>query len=963
MSFICLNCNSLVGHDKRIALNFFLRKHKPSFMLLSETKLSPRHNMKFDGYSMIRTDQGNNNLGTAILIKDTFNHKEVHFGELNGTEYTAISINLGMSENLLVVSLYNRCTGVDLTPNLNTLANEANKYTYAVLGGDFNANHASWSNCNVNTNGKALHTWLTENINHELCMIAPNSPTRPSSGSTIDFFLISSRLVCTLPQLTNFTICTLPADSDHYAVQLNISSLSTRDVLTIAAPTFDSLKGVNWQNFRNSLSDKLNNEIPPADRDLSPDEIDHYVELFNTHTEATIKEFSKKVPAKEHKYGVLPTALRELFRHRRRLRKALKRCFNRTLNTTNPEYRSIIAQLKCTSTMIRTQTRNHMEEEFRKKLRAMQPGPDVFKHINNLCNRKPKPPATIQKDSVCLSDPQEKCDALAEHFQNSFKDNSALSDPNFVQDVNNSIDDFISETVEETCTTFNSGNLASNPENHTNFTSTTHISAIILSLKGKKSSGPDGIPNRVIKNFPSTALLFLTIIFNHCINKGYFPAPFKKAKIVPVPKKKNASNINDFRPISLISNVGKVFEKILLQLFEFHCSDNRLVQDNQFGFKKGHSTLHPLLILHTDAITALNKKECIVGCFLDVEKAFDSVWKNGLIRKMIQASFPNFLIKIMHSFLSNREFFVTLQKKVSDPKEILAGVPQGSILGPYLFNFFTHDIPTNEVRTKTLLYADDSLTYAASPSPVLAAKRVESHVAKLHDFYSKWGIKINANKSQLLCIRPTIRSKNAKGLEITINGHKIGLSKTVKYLGINFNEQLKFNFHARKVKSNTLAAYHSLSPILRKENALSEDTKLLIYKQLIRSCIGYNFSIWHTITPAVMSELEILERKVLRACTGLYRRVGGKYYHNETVYEQANIPLLRDFLFQGLVKQMGNIATHSNSLVSQLPNEFSRANLERLSPLLAVEAEHKNIYMDDQERLTFYDQKGSYVRG
>lgn len=112
-----------------------------------------------------------------------------------------------------------------------------------------------------------------------------------------------------------------------------------------------------------------------------------------------------------------------------------------------------------------------------------------------------------------------------------------------------------------------------------------------------------------------------------------------------------------------------------------------------------------------------------------------------------------------------------------------------------------------------------------------------------------------------------------------------------------------------------------------------------------------------------MVELETLERKILRACTGLYRRVGGKFYPNVTLYEQANIPQLREFLFQGMVKQMGNIPAHSNPLVSQLPNEFSRLNLERLSPLLVTEANHRNIYLDDHEQLTFYDQKGSYVRG
>jgi len=964
LKMVALNCCSLVKIDKRIALNFFLKRHKPSCVLLSETHLLPRHRVIFDGYNLIRTDKDNGTLGTAILLRNDFKYEQVQIPNLRRMELTAISISLEDDENLLVMSIYNKClaSSADVRHSLNTLTRTSESYTYTIMGGDFNARHSSWSNCGINQAGIEIHSWLNTNVTHDFAFIAPSTPTRPCSGSTIDFFLVSSHLLDQAPNTSDISCLTFPAESDHLAVILKLQLQSPLGILTVAAPTFDTLKGINWESFRDDLTEKLSSLLPPADRNLSTSEIDQFTETFNTVVEDTVKEFTRKVPIKNLKFGNLPLHIRELFRHRRRLRKALSRVFNRTLNSSNAEYRSIHSQIKCISTLISQQTNAFLDLEFRKKLQSLAPGPDIFHQINILCNRKPKPPATINVDNTSLRDPQQKCDALAEHFQNCFQDFSSLSNPNFVSQVNDTVESFITEEMDD-LTSFSTQNLSSNPVDLERFTSVNQVAATILSLKGKKSSGPDGIPNRVIKNFPQIAMLFLTILFNNCICKAYFPKAFKTAKVVPVPKRKNAVNINDFRPISLVSNVGKVLERILRLIFEEHCLDNGIIQNFQYGFKRGHSILHPLLKFHSDSVRALNKKECVVGCLLDVEKAFDSVWKKGLIYKMILAGFPSFLCKIIHNFLSDREFFTTLQIKNSTRRSINAGVPQGSVLGPTLYSFFTHDIPVNDTRTQTLLYADDTLTFAISLSPKIAARKVEAHVAKLHEFYTKWGIKINANKSQLFCLRTSNRSQRAKNLEINVSGHRVPLSPSFKYLGVHFNRCLKFNFHARKVKQTALGAYHALAPLLRKRDALSTNSKLLLYKQLIRACLITVFPVWCSISPGVMRELEVFERKILRACTGMYRRSNGKHFSNKTLYEASNIIPLRDFLFGMLERHMIKIVDHPNPTIAALPAAVVREDPHFISPLFAVEDTLKFIFYDECDNLKFYNKTEGYHRG
>ena len=150
-------------------------------------------------------------------------------------------------------------------------------------------------------------------------------------------------------------------------------------------------------------------------------------------------------------------------------------------------------------------------------------------------------------------------------------------------------------------------------------------------------------------------------------------------------------------------------------------------------------------------------------------------------------------------------------------------------------------------------------------------------------------------------------------------------------------------------KKTALAAYHSLVCILWKQNGLSTETKSLLYKQLIRACMTYSFPIWHAISPPVMRELEMTERKVLRTCTGLHRRPGGRYYRNEALYNVSNTPQLRDFMFESLVKQMATISTHTNPIVAQIPHAFDREILRYLSPLLGIEEAHRDIYFDTHD--------------
>lgn len=137
----------------------------------------------------------------------------------------------------------------------------------------------------------------------------------------------------------------------------------------------------------------------------------------------------------------------------------------------------------------------------------------------------------------------------------------------------------------------------------------------------------------------------------------YFPDKWKKAKVISIPKKdKDRSKPNSYRPISLLPNIGKVYERIINDIIVQFCHENKIIPDTQFGFPRFHSTIHAINKLFSDINWALNSGKCVGACLVDLEKAFDTVWFEGLIFKLTQKNFPIFLIKLIWNMTINRSF-------------------------------------------------------------------------------------------------------------------------------------------------------------------------------------------------------------------------------------------------------------------------------------------------------------------
>ena len=230
------------------------------------------------------------------------------------------------------------------------------------------------------------------------------------------------------------------------------------------------------------------------------------------------------------------------------------------------------------------------------------------------------------------------------------------------------------------------------------------VCSILKSLQVSKVCGPDMINNRILKEIADSVSPVLTDVFNTSLSLAQVPDIWKRSNVSPVYKKDDKDNVASYRPISLISSVGKVFEKAIHKHVHNFILANQIITPFQSGFMPRDSTVNQLTDMYNTFCQALDEGKEVRVVFCDISKAFYKVWHRGLLAKLHHYGITGNLHRWFVSYLSNRFQRVTIPGGISDWVEILAGVPQGSILGPLLFLLFINDI-VREINSNIRLFA------------------------------------------------------------------------------------------------------------------------------------------------------------------------------------------------------------------------------------------------------------------
>ncbi|GFW56343.1 RNA-directed DNA polymerase from mobile element jockey [Trichonephila clavipes] len=321
------------------------------------------------------------------------------------------------------------------------------------------------------------------------------------------------------------------------------------------------------------------------------------------------------------------------------------------------------------------------------------------------------------------------------------------------------------------------------------------VQEYIKKLKINKSPGFHLTTNRILKNLPLKFVLFTVMLFNLLIENCHFPKNWKTAVVVPILKtNSDDTRPQNYRPISLLSSLSKAYEFVLLNRLNQHCIARNIIIPEQHGFVTQCSTVTQLLRVTEMIHHGFQNNQAMGMLFVYIAKAFDKIWHDGLLSKMIRLGFSDQLIKIIHSYLSSHEFRVRVENSLSTPRPILSGVPQGSLLGPKLFNLYINPIP-KAAEVHLVMYADDTAIFTQNIYNCNIIERLQNYVIRLETWLNDGKIKVNASKSA--CLLFTRQRCIGNLPHVNIFNQPVPWVTEYKYLGLILDTKLNFAKHIR----------------------------------------------------------------------------------------------------------------------------------------------------------------------
>ncbi|MFS5355118.1 reverse transcriptase family protein, partial [Streptococcus agalactiae] len=392
-------------------------------------------------------------------------------------------------------------------------------------------------------------------------------------------------------------------------------------------------------------------------------------------------------------------------------------------------------------------------------------------------------------------------------------------------------------------------------------TSPTEVEGIIKRLKNRKAPGKDGITNVMVKQLPRKGIAAITNIINAVLRTRHFPTGWKQADIIMFSKpKKDKVMPQNYRPISLLPAISKIAERVILRQLKQEAEDLELLPSEQFGFRNKHSTELQLLRIVEHASQHEKRGRTTAMLLLDVERAFDRVWHDGLIFKMVDAGFSKRMCQLMDNYIRRRNFRVKVGHEKSEGRTPEAGVPQGAVLSPLLYNIYTHDIPRPS-RTSLALYADDTAILASHKWKNTAAKHLQDATDQILDWFILWKIKVNVDKTQAILLGWKRDDCNQR---IVIENKEVPWKNSVTYLGVLLDQRLTFRQHIQTVVDKAKGCIAQLYPLLNRKSQLSLQNKLTLIKTVIRPTLLYASTAWGHAANDVLMKIQRIENKLLR---------------------------------------------------------------------------------------------------
>ena len=381
---------------------------------------------------------------------------------------------------------------------------------------------------------------------------------------------------------------------------------------------------------------------------------------------------------------------------------------------------------------------------------------------------------------------------------------------------------------------------------------------ILQSLKNG-AAGYDDINASLLKMVSSCIVLPLVYLCNLSLDQGIFPDELKVANIVPLYKADDPFMFNNYRPVSLLSVLSKVFERVMYNRLMEYLDVYKILVSCQFGFRKLHSSCMALMALMDKLISSLENKEFVIGIFLDFSKAFDNVDHDILLCKLSHYGIRGNALKWIESYLSNRKQFVTYNGVSSVSKAIVCGVPQGSVLGPLLFLIYINDLCAVCKNTTPILFADDTNLFSSGTDLQLLESQINEDLVQISLWLKVNKLSLNIKKTHYMVFtRSKIRNIQ---LAINIDDESIDEVRSTKFLGVVIDNKLNWKDHIMHIAGKIS---RGIGMIIKARDYLNKDGLLALYNAFIYPYITYCNHIWGATYKSNLTRLVTLQNKIVR---------------------------------------------------------------------------------------------------
>ena len=345
------------------------------------------------------------------------------------------------------------------------------------------------------------------------------------------------------------------------------------------------------------------------------------------------------------------------------------------------------------------------------------------------------------------------------------------------------------------------------------------------------------------------------------LKESVFPLLNKEANVCPIYKKGDLSKCENYRPISLLSNISKIFERVMYVRVEDFLKSSEILYNFQFGFRKQYSTNHALLSIVEKIRESLDNNRFVCGVFIDLEKAFDTVNHAILLSKLDHYGIRGTANNWFSSYLSNRSQTVTINGVTSTKGDISCGVPQGSILGPLLFLLYINDMHLAVDSSTVYHFADDTNLLYSHKSLKKLRSILNKDLALLYDWLCANRLSLNEGKTEFIVFRPPRRSPN---LRITLKLHhtKLYESSKIKYLGIILDNKLNWKPHITELSKKLGRAVGLLYKV---RQYCTPSTLRSLYFSLFNSHLSYGLAVWGNANAVDIKRIKSLQKRAIRA--------------------------------------------------------------------------------------------------